>query len=279
MSNKRRRLAAVSEAHLEPAVPLHWPGTESASVVLTNPLREVRAALNTLVSDGGVVIVDGSPGLGKTFATNLVLQSLSVAKYWIAMPDKPRGKETTARVNEVLTGRQPEMRRWTEFELLEHNVELLANRYVALVIDEAQHLLTGSLRQLRYLYDRPETSLLLVLVGARVEAAVARRCPELYSRVERMVGFKPMSAAEMREALGNYHPLFANSTPSALKVCWSAAGGEWRGWAKLLRAALAMNVSESGMSVAEARAVCRAVYGETRRPPESRNGGRGEWPS
>lgn len=242
--------------------PLHWPGTAGAQVVATNPLRETRAAITTLIDNGGVVIVDGDPGLGKTFATHMAVKDCNRDVLWISMPDHPRGKETTARINQALTGRMPKMRQQTEYELLEENLDLLRNRSTALVVDEAQHLPTGSLRQLRYLFDQPSVNLLLVLVGVNVTSLVQQRCPELGNRVSRVVRFGELSGAQTREAVRQYHPLFALADADALELLFDVAGGRFRNWAKLLEAGLAAGL-EQELSRGDAALLCRAVYGQS----------------
>ena len=245
---------------MEPS-PKHLPGTESAAIVRTLSLREVRAGLSRLTATGGVVLVDGAPGLGKTFSTDLAVAQLGTEAYWIVMPNEPKGKETTARVNLALTGTMPSGRR-TEFDLLEENVGLLEGRPVALVIDEAQHLPTGSLRQLRYLCDRQETQILLVLVGADVERCIQRRCPELYSRAEAIVRFQPLSGADALAFVREFHPLFAHTNPEVLHLLWQALGGSVRGWAKVLKASLGLRFTPAlGLTADQAQAALVAVQG------------------
>lgn len=250
--------------------PLHISGTESAAIVRTTHLREVTVALTRRAVTGGAVIVEGAPGLGKTFATHLVTDGLGMPCHWVAMPDRPKGKEMIARINQVITGRMPAKNR-TEFDLLEETVRLLAGPPVVLVIDEAQHLQTGPLRQLRYLYDRPETTLLLVLVGADAGRSVSFRCPELESRIEAVIHFKPFSGSEMRAVLESYHPMFAKTGPEVMAYMWSALGGNFREWAKVLKAALSLGIApDEGLSLRNARATLRAVG----RPRQGRRGPR-----
>lgn len=223
--------------------PLFFRGLTGARVVMTKELLEIRAGVNTLTAEGGVVLVDGPPGLGKSFSTDIALAGLDIERIWIAMPDRPRGKETIARIWTALTGRRPNMRD-SELQMFGDVEELLADRSVALVIDEGQHLQTGPLRQLRFLYDRPIASLLLVIVGSGVDQSVMRACPELYNRVDRHVFFKPHDLKTTIEIVRQMHPVYETATGEALGVIWKAAGGCIRTWSSILRTLLTVRTSE-----------------------------------
>ncbi len=206
--------------------PRHWQGTESSHVVNTAKLKEVRADMASL-HDGGAMVVTGPPGLGKTFAVDLAFQGLDIDKYWIAMPHEPKGKETTSRILQALTGKRTP-RSIPEYTMLEDIAELLEDRHVALAIDEAQHLTTASFRQFMYLLDHQTTNLLLVLCGVRVDERVMARCPELDSRIERRVHFADYRRADMVKIARHYHPAFANADADALAVLSKFGGGKFR---------------------------------------------------
>ena len=71
--------------------PEHLPGQHGASTVETPGLREIRVAISHLFDDGGIILIDGKPGVGKTFGTKFVLSGVDVPVYWVDMPDRPRG--------------------------------------------------------------------------------------------------------------------------------------------------------------------------------------------
>ena len=242
--------------------PRHLPGTEVANLVETPSLTNVKVGLETIQDSGGAITVDGPPGTGKTFAADVIYHQLNIEGYWVAMPYKPRGKETTARIHEALTGQPVKMRTFTEYELLCDIVDYMSGRHVVLAIDEAQHLTATSLNQLRYLYDHTDTKLVLLLVGAGLDKAIQRNCEPLRNRVERRVAFKHYKATEMARFLKDYHPMFANSTTEVIRLIIDAAGGSVRTAATILKTALNLcEQPEQGITEKEARAVLRLING------------------
>lgn len=240
---------------------IHLPGTDSATLVQTTQLQQVAAGMTSLREHGGVIVLDGPPGLGKTAATKVLGRRLNLEKRLIAMPNQPRGKETTARILTALQGHPPPMRR-SEFEMLEEIVTLLSDQPVLLAIDEAQHLNQDSFRQLRYLHDHDRTNLLLVFVGVNVTGQMERLCSALHNRVQRRIRFTTLGKSEMVLFLKDYHPLYANTSPDVYPPLLKEIKGNLRNAAKLLSAALDFGIeAEEGFTHHTARAVIVAING------------------
>src|SRR5580658_6436524 len=87
--------------------PRHLPGTEDANVVETTFMRETRAGLKAMARLGGIAIVEGRSGTGKTFGAWEAAKQLPQPCYWVDMPDSPKGKETTSRIYRALAGQLP----------------------------------------------------------------------------------------------------------------------------------------------------------------------------
>lgn len=238
--------------------PRHLPGTEDANVVNTTFMRAARAGLTAMARLGGIVIIDGGSGTGKSFSAWEAVKQLPQPCYWVDMPDSPKGKETTSRIYRALAGHLPP--NVIELHLLEDVVDLLADRQVTLVVDEAQNLTRASFRQLRYLHDRRETRYLLVMVGAGVLAGINRSTPELANRVGRMIQFKPIPPKQLRSVLCAYHPIFANTEPDVLKVFHGRIGGNFRLWARVLEQAHSAGIdSKAGIALPQARGILHSL--------------------
>jgi Cdc6-like AAA superfamily ATPase len=69
-------------------------------------------------------LIDGKPGVGKTFSTREVLADLNHNFYWADMPDTPKGKEAIARIFTAVTGKRPALR-MTNYELTEETTDVL----------------------------------------------------------------------------------------------------------------------------------------------------------
>lgn len=240
---------------------IHLPGTDSASVVKTTRIQQVAAGMTSLRDHGGVIILDGPPGLGKTAATKILGRRLDLEKRLLAMPNRPRGKETTARILCSLSGQRVNMR-LSEYELLEEIVAWLAGQQVLLAIDEAQHLNRESFRQLRYLQDHDQTNLLLVFVGVNVSREMQSLCPELLNRVQRRILFTPYSKSEMVRFLSAYHRLYENTPADVYPILLKFLGGNLRNAATLLSAALDLGVNpDEGFTEKTAKGVILAING------------------
>jgi len=243
--------------------PRHLPGTEDASIVETFYFRQVSAAVEQMTSlrKPKPVVVQGIPGLGKSFSVHLATSALAIPTYWLEMPNHPKGKETISRIYHKLIGRMPPART-SGYVLLEEVLDALRGRDCVIVIDEVQNLNQESLRELRYLDDDLDTDFLLVLAGCNVRHHLKQYCPELDNRVGRCVSFEPFSGPEMREVLDVYHPLFANTDTDVLLTLYESLGGNFRNWANVLEGALTLGAdAQVGIADRVARATLRAVFG------------------
>jgi len=242
---------------------LHLPGTPGAAVVETLPLRQVRLAVQRASEVSGIVAIHGGVGLGKTFSVDLACQASPLPVFWVDMPNRPKGREAVARVFESVSGRRVDLRR-NAFMMLYDVQDLLTEKPCILVVDEAQNMSKESLRQLRYLHDRTETSFVLVLVGFGVERVLAAEVPELASRVCRWVAFKPISPKTIDGVITKYHPLFAATEPPVRQLLLQAAGGHFRKWARILEVALSLGISaDVGISVKDVDDVLSALRPHT----------------
>ena len=241
-------------------VPEHLPGLRGASTIETPGLREIRVGVTHLFDDGGIILVDGKPGVGKTFGTKFVLAGLGIPVHWVDMPDTPRGKEANARIFAAVTGRRPPAR-MTEFALTEETVDVLDGLRAVLAIDEGQNMTKSALRQIRYLHDRPTTKALLVLVGPGVSRAVAQ-VPELDSRVSRRIVVKELTGKQMLELLPQLHPTLKDTEPAVRTSLAESARGNLRQWARVLEIAGHLGVDEStGITSPVAAHVLRMMKG------------------
>ena len=240
--------------------PEHLPGLSGATTISTPGLREIQVAVAQLYNSGGIIVVDGVPGVGKTFGTKHGLSTLDIRVHWADMPDTPKGKEANARIYKAVTGRAPQLR-MTEYALTDETVDVLDGLKAVLVVDEAQNMTRSALRQLRYLHDRPTTKALLVLLGPGVSKVVSQ-VPELDSRVARRVQVKELTGTQMRDLLPQLHPIIANTSEQVLVQLAAYARGNLRRWARILEIAGGLRIDAGqGIDPTAATVIIRAITG------------------
>jgi DNA transposition AAA+ family ATPase len=238
----------------------HLPGLHDAATIDTPGLRLIRIGVQQLFSHGGIILIDGKPGVGKTFGTRHVVGGLDVPVHWVDMPDTPKGKEANARIYTAVTGRRPPPRA-TEYALTEDTVDVLDGLKTVLAIDEAQNMTVSCLRQIRFLHDRPSTKALLVLIGPGI-VDVVRRVPELDSRVSRRVFVKELTGPQLKELLPEFHPMLASTTHDVLTELGHFAKGNLRNWARILEVAQSLHINANdGIPSEASKHIIRAITG------------------
>ena len=220
--------------------PRHLPGVSGAATLETQGLRKIQVCVRSLFNDGGIITIDGKVGVGKSFGTAHVLENMNIPVYWAEMPASPRGNEANRLIYKAVTGRDPG-RRTTGYVLTEETVDVLNDLHAVIVIDEASNLTTEAMRQVRYLHDRPSTTVLLVLIGYNIESQVAK-VPELQSRVARRITVKELSGAELRKFLPEFHPILRNTDQAILVKLAEYAKGNLRSWARILEVSKNLNI-------------------------------------
>lgn len=212
---------------------------------------------------GGILLTEGPPGRGKSFAVDLAAARLGLPTYWVDMPHRPKGNETLVRVYKAITGWDPppRTRHWA---LTDDVVSLLEGDRCALVIDESQNVDRESLRVLRYVHDRRSTRFVLVLVGVDLRRHL-HAVPELLSRVGRTVLAPEITVRQATAVLSSYHPIFKATEPAVIAEMWEWAKGNFRNWAHILFTAKSLDLGADGLTTKEAAVIYRAIHGSMRK--------------
>lgn len=240
--------------------PRHLSGVTGAATISTPGLREFRVNFRQMFGQSHVYLIDGEPGVGKTYGVRTALTELDLPTFWVDMSDTPRGKETTSRVFQAVSGRRPP-RYLTDFELQEETVDALNDRTAVLAIDEAQNLTVSAIRALRYLSDRPTSRLVVTLIGPGVFNTV-RRVPEFDSRVSRRTHVKGLRGAKGLDLIRELHPLLAATKEDVVVHLAEVARGNLRAWTRIVEVAQSLNISPTrGLQMNDAKLIVRQVAG------------------
>lgn len=242
--------------------PQHLRGVRGAHTLNTPGLREIRANVAQLKNQGGIILIDGKPGVGKTFGTHEALSTCELNVYWADMSDTPLGKEAIARIFTAVIGRRPK-RGVTSYELTETTCDALDGCKGVIVIDEAQNMTRSALRAVRFLHDRPSTQMLFILIGSGVLNTV-RSVPEIDSRVSRRTMIRELGSKDLLSSLRELHPLLASTQEKVLVDLGEYAKGNLRNWARVLEVAESLGVDiNSGIGIKEAKFIIRSITGGT----------------
>jgi len=196
--------------------------------------RTVSFCVRESVGAGGICLITGMPGIGKTFATREVLHSIfddlspDTVLREERFPRSPSAKRIAERLLFAVTGEQAIRR--TEEAITRDLVDAL-KRPTVLFIDEAHLLTAHGMHYLRYLWDEPETRISIVLVGATGAFQLINRDQTLRSRIFAHAAIKPLTKNEVKSAAPQLHPIWRNTSETLLdQVNSRYAKGNFRAW-------------------------------------------------
>lgn len=225
----------------------HVNGLSGVRIVGTTDYRRVQIIGKQIVNNALIGAVFGPAGAGKTFAVDQFVRhtrtrddDLQIA--YVEIPHNPRGKALPVHLLNTLVGGCGDD---TEDQLLEDVISLATERPTLLVIDEAHHLRTHGLHQVKYIYDTAtaqragDPTLSVLLVGGNRLPDVLMDDKQLESRVARWVRFRHLDEADLLEVLDRYHPIFAATDDHILRdLNQRLCDGNFRHWAYTLQFAL-----------------------------------------
>lgn len=223
-----------------------------ARALTTRPMKLFAGSAPFVQSIGGIMVVDGEPGHGKTNSVEGWRLALRERTTHIELGERPAGAEVVTRLLENLGIAYPP--RAPAWKLKDVLCQGLAGVPAVLVIDEAQQLGISGMKMLRSLHDRPDACWTMVLVGVGLTSTISKH-RELVSRVAATVNFSSLRPDELLSALPRYHPLFQGVSEELLLDCDATLGqigrgtGNLRSWAVLTGTAVSV-LQGRGLSVA-----------------------------
>lgn len=212
----------------------HLRGLPPVPTVATPGFRKTQVVAADAAELREIAVVAGEPGLGKSFAVYHYVVNQSLPWLWLDMPPKPSPKEIVVRLLRELTGTCDQ--RLPVYELSDELCTVLASEPRLIVIDEAQHLDSQGLHQLRYLHDRADADWGLIFAGGAGCEKVLSSDPQLNDRIGGRVRFDPLDGPELLQTLDAFSPFYAAADRQLLmRVDQVYAHGVFRRWARLLQ--------------------------------------------
>lgn len=201
--------------------------------VQTRAFRTAQVTCATAVRHGSIAVVYGPSGCGKTYALEAFLGTVERRQAFITAAPSPSPKQIFEELLLELTGTVDNT---TSSRLRRQCIEVLDELRPVVAIDEAQHLTTLWLRQLRSLHDEGRRRWPLLLVGGRDCLDRLDASPALETRAALRVEFAALKGDVLLTTLAAAHPILAN-TPDQLLVDVDRryAKGNLRRWTEFCR--------------------------------------------
>ena len=219
---------STTTVEAQPYAPVNLP--LGATRILTEPFQAVQEFGRQVLALGGILLILGASGTGKTYAADTLCSSLGVPVVKLHLGSRARGLEVLRALLEQLglpstsTGRL----------LLEEAREALHGRRLVIYVDEAHQLNAEALQQIRYLFDQRGARFAVVMTAVTFKGVYAST-PELRTRVSRQVDFAPLRGAELLASLRGHHPILAGTHDDVLRhIDQYACRGVWRMWETVL---------------------------------------------
>lgn len=233
----------------------HHLNLRDAHTMDTTALQLVKRAINDLVELQAMGVIHGPAGTGKTFAWRTAVAEVDVPVCAVQFPSRPSMLHVAQVLLRTLSGRAP---KGSRFALSDALLDILAERVLLIVIDEAQWLNRECIEYLRHLHDDPGTRFGVALVGGDGCWQVLSREPMLRSRIYQRVTFAPLTADAVLRVIPGFHPLYAGVDLELLSLVDDRfAHGYFRDWVTFTHAASRL-CGQLGQSLDEK--IARAVF-------------------
>ncbi len=203
-----------------------------ARTVRTASLRAAEKYGRSAVDAGGICVLTGPPGCGKTFAGLTICASFPNARR-LVLDDDITQFAFQHYLLAQLRGQsaEPSLRgHLLEWEIL----DALRDLQPVLFVDNANYLRRKLIAQLLFLQAHADFG--LILAGHRLNG-ILQRVEELETRTARTISFHRITRTSLVTRLGEFHDMFDKTDPAVLiqtDVDW--AKGRLGRWARIIEA-------------------------------------------
>lgn len=205
---------------------------DGGRLVVTPQMRQLAAGMPAWLRRGGAIALSGPWGAGKTTVLEALAAVADVNTAFVTIPGRAKTEAaqwyyiTTAITGTEATGTARQMQNEAR--------EYCTAVPTLLIVDEAQHLSTGSLLQLRWLWELEFPRFAIVLAGSDLFERLHDE-PSVRDRIDARIPLHAHTPTRMVELLQQHHPIAAATDAHLLhQVDQAYAHGSWRAWSKFL---------------------------------------------
>lgn len=238
---------------------LHDIDRVGARTVRTASLRAAERYGRPAVEQGGICILTGRAGCGKTFAGLTICASFPTARR-LVLDDDITQFAFQQYLLAQLRGEKAE--RNLRGHLLEWEIfQALRDLQPVLFIDNANYLGRKLIAQLIFLQAHADFG--LILAGYRLNALL-QRVEELETRSARTISFSRIPRSSLPRRLGEFHDMFAQTDPEVLvQIDADWASGRFSRWARVVEVTALEHPAalSAGLSMELAEQVVQVIAG------------------
>jgi len=243
----------------------HLPSLQNtgAQYVTNGLVQEAMARLDETVTEGGIMILGGNNGLGKSVAARISCDYVAKQRGVPVLRIEATPPTQTHKITAILANHFGIEIDGTKMWLVAEDVgAALEQADLVLSVEEAGYLSQEALGMLRGWHDLAEARWTLQLVGSdQLIKRLRRHQPELLSRSARRIFVTPMGEAQSVAFARALHPRFAGTDLTLLERAHNRhCHGVHREWAKFLAACLSYSPrSKNGFTDSVINAALAAV--------------------
>lgn len=205
---------------------------EGGRLVVTPQMRQLAAGMSAWMRRGAAIAISGPWGAGKTTVLEAVAAVADVNTAFVTLPG--RAKTEAAQWQHITTAITGAQATGTARQMQSEAREYLTAVPTLLIVDEAQHLSTAALLQLRWLWDLDFPRFAIVLAGSDLFTRLGDE-PSVDTRIDARIPIREHTSGRMIELLRLHHPMAAATDAHLLnQIDQAYAHGSWRAWSKLL---------------------------------------------
>lgn len=192
--------------------------TPPSRYVATPIVANIENVVTASVLSGGIALIDGPVGIGKTTAVVEAARNLTIDAVYVNMVGTDTLRDELSTIWKALTGTENP----GKASAIRGDIQdTLTRRRMLLVIDDAHHVKTKGLSTLTSIWNRVHNAEAIgtpiVLCGNNLGSHLSRTLPELLSRADAEYEVKPLAGRALLDTVMAMEPTIAGTNPDLIR--------------------------------------------------------------